>query len=231
MLIILSPPCAHSGDSRWCMFCQRDFTEVVIFLSTELWQQSLSLISNCRNMSHLVGGKLFWPYQIIFKHAVSFVVTKTLKPQISKGAGTREKKKKFCNNNRTLQQNSECTSISAPGFTVTWITVILFRSGWLPKMRRSSYFPEIMLWQSASQHNLHTYPISKAKQKLPSSCWSSRHDLKCWEVFRSWPPLPPFFFKFLNIFFVSCQRAAFLISKDIILTFDCNGYPYVWAGE
>lgn len=43
-------------------------------------------------MSHLVGGKLFWPYQIIFKHAVSFVVTKTLKPQISKGAGTRGKK-------------------------------------------------------------------------------------------------------------------------------------------
>jgi len=46
-------------------------------------------------MSHLVGGKLFWPYQIIFKHAVSVVVTKTLQTQIRKGAVTEGEKKVF----------------------------------------------------------------------------------------------------------------------------------------
>lgn len=86
MLTVVSPLCARTGDSRWCTFCQRDFTEVLIFLCTELWQQSLSLISYCRNMSHLVGGKWFWPYQIICEHAVSFAVTKPPLPQIHKGA-------------------------------------------------------------------------------------------------------------------------------------------------
>lgn len=121
-------------------------------------------------MSHLVGGKLFWPYQIIFKHAVSFVVTKTLQPQICKGAVTEGGVgvefvviAVLCNKTA----NAGETGISAPGFTVTLLTVSLFRSGWLPKMSGSSYFPQIMLWQTASQHNLHTYPISKAKQKLP----------------------------------------------------------------
>lgn len=90
-------------------------TEVVIFLCTELWQQSLSLISNCRNMSHLVGGKLFWPYQIIFKHAVSFVVTKTLtasnlQGSCYRGGGTGGGRDGtgICGNSSALQQNSKC---------------------------------------------------------------------------------------------------------------------------
>lgn len=150
-------------------------------------------------MSHLVGGKLFWPYQIIFKHAVSFVVTKTLtasnlQGSCYRGGGTGGEGTGWefvviavlCNKTA----NAGETGISAPGFTVTLLTVRLFRSGWLPKMSGSSYFPQIMLWQTASQHNLHTYPISKAKQKLPQL----QLELQVWstmsrevQISRAWP--------------------------------------------
>lgn len=163
-------------------------------ISQRLWfsfplryDSNLSLISNCWNMSHLVGGKLFWPYQIIFKHAVSFVVTKTLQPQISKGRVTKGKKKiviitEICN---------KTANADATDFTVTWLTVRLFRSERLPKMRKSNRFPQIILWQTASQCSPHTYSISKAKRKLPGSNWSPMYDLQCWEF--TFSPFHPFF--------------------------------------
>lgn len=191
VLIILSLPCAHTGDSKWYTFCQRDLIEVVIFLCTEVRQQSLSLISNCRNMSHLVGGKLFWPYQIIFKHAVSFVVTKTLQPEISKGPVTK--------GGKNVIITEICNKIANAGEQVSLLQIsLLLSSLWgcsglnnFPKVGEATI--SLKLYYGRQQVSVLFTHTPFQKQNGSSPAPTALSDLQCWE-FR-FLPFDLFFFQ------------------------------------